>query len=144
MISLHCPSTIMRRSAADGNHMPRGLASPSQSLLRGEEERKMREDGRKAETRKQERKRGGEGRGGAQRLEEVEIIRRQSAASGAQHVCPIWRWAIGKVPPPVPSIPSTPPPRPIWCGSWRNCRLERVFQLLNEQQVTLCAAHLDF
>lgn len=110
MISLHCPSTIMRRSAADGNHMPRGLASPSQSLLRGEEERKMREDGRKAETRS--RRGRGERRGGARRLEEVEIIKRQSAASGAQHVCPIWRWAIGKVPPHRPTPPPTPPPPP--------------------------------
>lgn len=43
MISLHCPSTIMGRSAADGNHMPAGLTSPSQSLAEGggdEEERR--------------------------------------------------------------------------------------------------------
>lgn len=40
VISLHCPSTIMGRSAADGNHMPAGLTSPSQSLSkeRGDEE----------------------------------------------------------------------------------------------------------
>lgn len=38
VISLHCPSTIMRRSAANGNHMPVGLTSPSQSLPEGSEE----------------------------------------------------------------------------------------------------------
>lgn len=63
MISLRCPSTIMRRSAADGNHMPRGLASPSQSLLsrgRAEEDERGWQESRDA---KQERKRGGEGEG---------------------------------------------------------------------------------
>lgn len=45
VISLHCPSTIMGRSAADGNHMPAGLTSPSQSLSkgRGDEDEKRRE-----------------------------------------------------------------------------------------------------
>lgn len=48
MISLDCPSTITRRSAADGNHMPAGLTSPSQSLSKGrgdEEERREEESG---------------------------------------------------------------------------------------------------
>lgn len=54
MISLHCPSTIMGRSAADGNHMPAGLTSPSQSLPKGggdEDKRKEQESGGKAEQR---------------------------------------------------------------------------------------------
>lgn len=48
VISLHCPSTIMGRSAADGNHMLAGLASPSQSLSweRGDKEKKG-EEGRR-------------------------------------------------------------------------------------------------
>lgn len=50
MISLHCPSTIMGRSAADGNHMPAGLTSPSQSLSKGSGD----EDERRGEDRKVE------------------------------------------------------------------------------------------
>lgn len=140
MISLHCPSTIMRRSAADGNHMPGGLASPSQSLLRGEEERKMREDGRKAET--PSRRGRGEGRG----AEAGRGRNNQTSVSGVWRATRVSNMEVGYWQAPPPALHSLihPHPRPIWCGSWRNGRLERVFQLLNEQQVTLCAAHLDF
>lgn len=57
MISLHCPSTITGRSAADGNHMPAGLTSPSQSLPKGggdEDKRKEQERGGKGKERKAE------------------------------------------------------------------------------------------
>lgn len=56
VISLHCPSTIMRRSAADGNHMPVGLTSPSQSLPKGrdEDERRRQKSGDTKQDRRKE------------------------------------------------------------------------------------------
>lgn len=54
VITLHCPSTIMGWSAADGNHMPAGLTSPSQSLSKGRGDER-REEQRKVEAGEQSR-----------------------------------------------------------------------------------------
>ncbi len=85
MISLDCPSTITGRSAADGNHMPAGLTSPSQSLSKGrgdEEERReeRRHKAGKESSAEQRGERSPKGRGRDERSGrgEVENIKCQS------------------------------------------------------------------
>ncbi len=79
MISLDCPSTITRRSAVDGNHMPAGLTSPSQSLSKGredEEERREEESGGTKQERREVKNRevrGVQRDGGGVRGEEGEV-----------------------------------------------------------------------
>ena len=93
VISLHCPSTIMGRSATDGNHMPAGLTSPSQSLSEGRgDKEERREKGRQkageersAEQRGERslKRRGRDERGGSG---EVENIKCQSVMCGITRV----------------------------------------------------------
>lgn len=91
VISLHCPSTIMGRSAADGNHMPAGLTSPSQSLPKGggdEDKRKEQEMGGKGEGEESRTERWEEPEETGERWGsgEVENIKCQSLMCGITHV----------------------------------------------------------
>ena len=89
VISQHCPSAIMGRSAANGNHMPAGLTSPSQSLFKGggdqdkkSEKQKAREESR-TERWEEPKRWGSDERSGSG---EVENIKCQSLMCGITHV----------------------------------------------------------
>lgn len=88
----------MRRSAADGNHMRRRISLSITITTRVK--RRQRREEMVGKWRQEAGEEGGVVRGGGRKggrdaerdeTREVEIIKRQSAASGAQHVRPIWR-----------------------------------------------------